>query len=89
MLSLLLAQAPNIVGLIGVFLILSAYFLLQIDRLSPDSVTFSLANTIGSSLILISLMFTWNLASGVIEIAWLSISCFGLVKSLYFKFRKR
>jgi len=86
--SFLLAQGPNIIGLIGVILILTAYFLLQIDRVSPDSIIFSLTNTIGSSLILVSLFHTWNLASGVIEFAWLAISIMGLMKAIYLRCRK-
>lgn len=84
----LIAQAPNIIGLIGVFLILSAYFLLQIDRVSPDSIIFSLTNTIGSSFILVSLFHTWNLASGVIEFCWLAISIMGLMKAIYLRYRR-
>ena len=78
-----------IIGLVGVFLILTAYFLLQIDRISPDSIIFSLTNTIGSSFILVSLFHTWNLASGVIEFCWLAISIMGLMKAVYLRYRKR
>lgn len=83
-----LAGQYNIIGMIGVALILGAYFLLQIDRLQQDSILFSLMNTIGSFLVLVSLCFAWNLPSGIIEIAWLVISIFGFIKACYFRWKK-
>jgi membrane-bound ClpP family serine protease len=85
MLAQFVIQNFNAIGIIGVILVLLAYFLLQIDRLKQDSVIYSLLNLVGSFLILVSLYFTWNLASGIIEIAWFLISVFGLVKAFYFK----
>ncbi len=88
MLATFLAKDFNAIGIVGVVMVLVAYFLLQIDKLSQDSITFSLLNFLGSIFILVSLYFTWNLASGVIEIAWLIISFFGLGKAVYFYYRK-
>lgn len=88
MLTQFLTQYFNPIGIIGVILVLIAYLLLQIDMLAQDSVTYSLLNLVGSFLILISLYFTWNLASGVIEIAWFVISFFGLGKACYLLFKK-
>ena len=70
----------DILGIIGVVLILVAYFLLQINRLSADSFIFSFVNFVGSILILVSLWYTWNIASVVIEIAWLLISGYGIYR---------
>lgn len=81
-----LANNFNTIGIVGVLLVLLAYLLLQLDRLSQSSIMFSFLNFIGSIFILVSLYFTWNLASGVIEIAWLIISLFGLIKSLVRRF---
>lgn len=89
MIAHFLAKQFNVIGMIGVVLVLVAYLLLQIDKLSQDSITFSLFNFIGSICILISLYFTWNLASGVIEIAWLIISFFGLSKAIYLYAKKQ
>lgn len=77
-----LEQEANIIGVIGVILVLLAYLLLQVDRMDPMSVTYSLLNTVGSFGILISLYFYWNLASAVIEIAWFIISMYGLIRSI-------
>ena len=72
----------DIIGLLGVALILLAYGLLQLERINPKSVHYSAFNGIGAILILISLIYSFNLASFIIEIAWLVISVFGLVKAL-------
>jgi len=68
----------NAIGVVGVILILSAYFALQIKKMSPSSVVFSSFNAVGSGLILISLYFDFNLASFLIESAWLLVSLYGV-----------
>ena len=78
----------NVTGIVGVVLVLSAYFLLQINKLDSNHVMYSLMNLFGSSLILISLYFNWNLPSGIIEFSWLLISVLGLSKTLYLKTMK-
>ncbi len=75
----------DIIGSIGVFFIVIAYFLLQIETLSSKSFTFSLLNAVGSVMILYSLSYNWNFASVLIESFWVLISLFGLYK--YFKRR--
>lgn len=70
------------IGIFGVALILIAYALLQIEKIDPKSVTYSALNGAGALLILVSLYFAFNLASFIIEIAWLAISGFGLWKAL-------
>lgn len=72
----------DVIGIIGVSFILISYLLLQIDRIEPKSVSYSLLNLVGAFLILISLYFTFNLASFIIEIAWLLISAYGLIKAI-------
>ncbi|CAM4437656.1 MAG: hypothetical protein LEGION0398_MBIBDBAK_00559 [Legionellaceae bacterium] len=76
----------DIIGLFGVFLTLIAYFLLQIETIKSDSLSYSLLNTIGSILIFCSLLKTWNLSAGIMEISWLLISIYGFLK---YYFRKR
>jgi len=69
-------------GIIGVSLIVIAYFLLQINKLSSNNLMFSLLNFFGSFLILISLFDEWNLPSFIIEIFWMLISLIGIIKAL-------
>lgn len=78
-----LAEEANILGIFGVFLVLLAYVFLQTGKMKAGWISYSLLNAVGSGLILISLYFYWNLASGVIEIAWFLISLYGLIKSTY------
>lgn len=73
----------NILGIIGVTLILIVYALLQAEKISSKSFKYSLWNLIGSILILFSLYYHWNLSSVVIEIFWTIISAYGVYKALY------
>lgn len=70
----------DVVGMVGVAMLLGTYFALQIDRISSQSLSYSLLNGISAVLILISLLYTFNWASFVIEIFWISISLVGLVR---------
>lgn len=66
-------------GNIGVVLILAAYLLLQLDKLSSKQLSYSLLNGVGALLILISLAFDFNLSAFAIEFFWLLISIVGVV----------
>lgn len=70
------------IGIIGVLLIVIAYILMQIDRMDPKGVLFSLLNTLGAVLILISLLFDWNLASFIMEVIWITLSTYGVYKAI-------
>lgn len=72
---------PDIIGLIGVGLILLTYAGLTVEKIDPKGWRYSAGNGIGALLILVSLYFSFNLASFVIEIAWLAISGIGLWKA--------
>ena len=72
----------DILGIIGVLLILAAYLGLQLEKLNPKSALYSALNAIGAGLILLSLYFDFNLSAALIESAWLLISIFGLFKAL-------
>lgn len=87
MLGHFLQENFNVIGIIGVIFVLLAYLLLQLDRLKQDSITYSAMNLVGAIFILVSLRYTWNLASGVIEIAWLLISLFGVCKAIYLRLK--
>lgn len=75
----------DIIGILGVILVLISYLLLQVDRMSSADLSYSVINLIGSVMIIVSLMESWNLASVIIEVAWLLISCYGV----YRYFRKK
>lgn len=71
----------DVIGILGVFIIVIAYILMQIDRMDPKGVAFSLLNTIGAVLILFSLINDWNLASFVMEVIWFILSLYGTIKA--------
>ena len=70
----------DIVGVTGALLIVTGYFLLQTEKISNQSPSFSIINALGALLILISLCFEFNLAAFFIEFFWLLISVYGVWK---------
>jgi hypothetical protein len=68
------------VGIIGVILLLIAYFALSTGRMAANSLTYQLANFTAAWLILFSLFFHWNTPSVLIEMAWITISVIGMVR---------
>ena len=72
----------DFVGFIGVLLIVVAYLLLQLDKLPSSSPRYSLLNAAGALLIIVSLIFAFNLSAFIVEAFWFLISLFGLWRSL-------
>ena len=70
----------DLVGNLGVLIILACYLLVQIERMSILKPVYSILNAVGAALILVSLLQNFNLSSFVIEIAWLFISVLGLTR---------
>lgn len=78
----------DLIGIAGVILVLLTYFLLQAGKLASTSLKYSTINLLGSALIMVSLLNTWNLASVIIEIAWGLISCYGIYRYFASKNKK-
>jgi predicted membrane protein len=78
---------PDLIGILGVFVIIVAYMLLQLEKMDAKDLSFSVLNTLGALLIIISLMYDWNLASFLMESIWMLISLYGILK--YYKLKKR
>ncbi len=72
----------DVVGSIGVAVVLAAYFLLQLERMSATRPPYLIANGLGALLILVSLANDFNLSAFLIEVAWLLISAYGLMRYL-------
>jgi hypothetical protein len=72
----------DLAGFIGVFLIIIAYLLLQLEKLPSSSPTYSLVNAAGALLIMVSLIFAFNLSAFIVEAFWFLISLLGLRRSL-------
>lgn len=76
----------DIVGTIGVALIIVTYAGVQLRKMEVRSLTYSALNLLGALMILVSLAYNFNLASVVIEIFWIIISLWGIV--VWIKTRK-
>jgi len=72
----------DIIGIIGVSLVIQAYLLIQAGKVTINSNIYLYSNFFGSLMILFSLFFHWNLASVVIEVTWLLISTYGIIRKL-------
>jgi hypothetical protein len=72
----------DIIGTLGVALIVVAYVLLQVERLRSDQLSYSLLNAVGAAMILVSLYYKFNFAAFLMELTWLLVSLFGVVKFL-------
>jgi hypothetical protein len=73
---------PDVIGMIGVSLVLSAFGLLNMNKVTSSTMMYQLMNLLGSMLLLFSLCFHLNIASVVIEIAWMLISLVGIYRAL-------
>lgn len=70
----------DLVGNIGVAMIIAAYFLLQRGRWGAHSRPYLLCNLVGAALVLLSLVFDFNLSAAVIQIFWIAVSVMGLLR---------
>jgi len=71
---------PDIVGVIGVLMMLAAYAAGQLGRLKMDQAPALLMNLAGALLVLASLVYRFNLSAFLMESAWAIVALFGLAK---------
>jgi len=74
---------PELIGFSGVALLIVTYALLQLERIDPKGFWYSFNNLIVAILVTVSLVYTPNLPSLVIEFFWFIISLYGIY--MYFK----
>lgn len=79
----------NLVGNCGVFLIILAYFLLNLNKLKADTLPYLVLNICGAVFIGVSLIYNFNLPSAVIEVCWFLISFVGLLKLGFKRWKSR
>ncbi len=77
---------PDIIGYIGVAILIVTYAMLQLDKIDPKGFWYSFNNLIVAILVTVSLLYTMNKASMIIEVFWFIISAYGIVA--YYKRRK-
>lgn len=75
----------DLLGLVGVVLIVVTYLLLQLEKLKSNDLAYSLFNAIGASLIVLSLLINFNLSALLMEVFWVLISLLGVFR--YFRLK--
>ena len=70
----------DLVGSIGVVVIIGTYILLQLEKVRSDELIYSILNALGASLIIASLIFDFNFSAFIVEFFWVLISLYGIVK---------
>jgi hypothetical protein len=75
----------DVIGFLGVVLIIVAYLLLQLNKLPSSAPTYSLLNAVGAFLVIVSLLFDFNLAAFLMEAFWFLISLYGLLRPMFAK----
>jgi len=74
---------PDLIGFSGVALLIVTYAMLQLDKIDPKGFWYSFNNLIVAILVTVSLVYTMNIASMVIEVFWFLISVYGIY--MFFK----
>ena len=75
----------DLLGNIGVVLLMVAYLLLQLNKLRSDELIYSVLNAIGAGLIVLSLLVNFNLSALLMEVFWVLISFIGIYR--YFRLK--
>lgn len=74
---------PDLIGCLGAILVLVTYAFLQVGKLKSNGFLYSFLNFMGAFMILVSLFYFWNLAAFVMEVAWMMISAYGMIKVIF------
>ena len=73
----------QVIGLAGAGMYIAAYSGLQLGFWHGTSLRYILMNLVAASLVLLSLTVKFNMASAIIQITWISISIFGIIRTSY------
>ena len=75
----------DFLGNIGVVVLMGTYLMLQLNKISSDGLAYSLLNAIGASMIIVSLLYDFNLSALLMEVFWVLISLLGIYR--YFRLK--
>ena len=70
------------IGIAGTAMVLVGFLLLQAGRISGTTILYQLINLFGSGGVLVSLLGKFNMSVFVLELTWMLISVYGIVRSL-------
>ena len=76
----LLDSLYTAMGFLGVGMVLFSYFLLQAGKVKPESQLYAALNIGGSCGILVSLIPAFNLPSMAMQLCWITITLFGVIR---------
>jgi hypothetical protein len=75
----------DLIGNIGVVILMVTYLLLQLNKLRSDDLSYSLLNAAGAGLVILSLLVNFNLSALLMEVFWVLISFVGIYR--YFRLK--
>jgi hypothetical protein len=73
----------DLIGFAGMSLLMGVYFCNQQGWVASDNWRYPATNLLGSALIMISLIYAFNLPAMIMELFWAAISVYGLIRRLY------
>jgi hydrogenase/urease accessory protein HupE len=73
--------AADLIGFAGSFFIVAAFTYSNVTT-QMNALWFNVANFLGAALLTISLTVNFNLPTMVLEIVWMAIAVFGIMKAL-------
>lgn len=73
-------QICTAAGLMGCAFYVASYFLVQMDLLDGNDISYVVLNLLGSILMLLSLTQAFNLGAALLQIVWIIISLAGIAK---------
>ncbi len=74
-------QTADLIGFAGSFCIVAAYAYSNVSK-AMNMLAFNALNLVGAALLTVSLTVNYNLPTLVLEIVWMGIALFGLVRTL-------
>lgn len=72
----------QLIGIAGFFSYMAGFAALQLGFIDGNGTVYTVSNLLGACLVLISLTTAFNLASLLIQIAWIMIGLYGLWRRL-------
>ena len=75
----------DLIGNIGVVVLMITYLMLQLGKLRSDGLAYSLLNAVGASFIVVSLLVNFNLSAFIMEVFWILISFVGIFRCFRLK----
>ena len=73
--------AADLIGFAGSFFIVAAFAYSNLTT-NMNALWFNVSNFVGAALLTVSLTVNYNLPTMVLEVVWMAIAIFGIVKAL-------